>query len=362
MFQLTKGGLMKLLSLALALGFSMASFADYSRSYGGGTIDDDRNDGKMEIRIDQGLVRSIYIDWEDNHKDAVGSLYFYDSNNQFHDLGTRDVHAPGENFNVNMYTNGRIKIRAVKSDIYVRNVTVIYADYGPAPYPPRPQPPSPYPPRPQPPRPQPPTPYPPQPYPPQPQPPIPQPPAPVPAPNPNDIAIGQPQYGGNGCPQGSASATLSPDMKSLSLLFDSYQVEAGGVTGKSIDRKSCNVAIPVHIPQGFSISVIAVDYRGFNNLPYGAYSEFNVEYFFAGQTGPTDRRTFSGPLSQDFLISNTLQASAVVWSRCGTDVNLRTNTSMLVQTNQNFEQALSSVDSIDVNAGIVYQLQWRRCQ
>src|SRR3954467_15421199 len=86
----------------------------------------------------------------------------------------------------------------------------------------------------------------------------------------DDISLGGPGYGGTGCPSGSVSTTLSPDAKSLSLLFDSYQTEAGGDTGKTFDRKSCNIAIPVHVPQGLSISVLAVDYRGYNNLPLGA--------------------------------------------------------------------------------------------
>ena len=48
----------------------------------------------------------------------------------------------------------------------------------------------------------------------------------------DDIALGEPGYGGTGCPDGSASVTLSPDAKSLSILFDEYYVEAGGETNK----------------------------------------------------------------------------------------------------------------------------------
>lgn len=179
--------------------------------------------------------------------------------------------------------------------------------------------------------------------------------------NADDLQVGTPAYGGSGCPAGSASVTLSPDQKSLSILFDSYQMEAGGVTGKRVDRKSCNIAIPVHVPQGWSVSVFQVDYRGFNSLPQGATSQFNVEYFFAGGQGPRYARRFMGSLNQDFLISNSLEATALVWSPCGADVNLRTNSSMMVMTNSRNEQALSSVDSVDLNAGIIYQFQWRRC-
>lgn len=177
----------------------------------------------------------------------------------------------------------------------------------------------------------------------------------------DDIAVGTPSYGGTGCPTGSASVTLSPDAKSLSILFDSFTTEAGGATARTVDRKSCNIAIPVHVPQGYSLSVFQVDYRGFNALPTGARSQFNVEYFFAGSTGPRYSKNFFGPQNQDYLINNRLVAEAMIWSPCGRDVNLRTNASMMTMTNANREQALSSVDSVDISAGIVYQFQWRRC-
>ena len=176
----------------------------------------------------------------------------------------------------------------------------------------------------------------------------------------DDISLGTPGYGGTGCPAGTVSATLSPDAKSLSLLFDQYQVAVGGETHKSFDRKSCNIAIPVHVPQGMSVSILKIDFRGFNHLPQSATSQFNVEYFFAGTRGPAFQRRFRGPLDEDYLINNELAVDAIVWSGCGADVNLRTNSSMRVSTVANRE-AMASIDSEDVNAAIVYHLQWRQC-
>ena len=177
----------------------------------------------------------------------------------------------------------------------------------------------------------------------------------------DDISLGNPGYGGTGCPVGSVSATLSPDAKSLSLLFDQYQVAVGGKTGKSFDRKSCNIAIPVHVPQGLSVSVLKIDFRGFNHLPVSATSQFNVEYFFAGTQGPVFQQKFNGFLDEDYLINNVLTAEAIAWSGCGADVNLRTNSSMRVKTVSN-KEAMASIDSEDINAGIIYQLQWRKCE
>jgi hypothetical protein len=116
----------------------------------------------------------------------------------------------------------------------------------------------------------------------------------------------------------------------------------------------------VHVPQGLSVSILKIDFRGFNHLPRSASSQFNVEYFFAGTKGPSFQRKFRGPLDEDYLINNEITAEAIVWSGCGADVNLRTNSSMRLSSLYN-QEAMASIDSEDVNAAIVYQLQWKKC-
>ncbi|MBF0359476.1 MAG: DUF4360 domain-containing protein [Oligoflexia bacterium] len=179
---------------------------------------------------------------------------------------------------------------------------------------------------------------------------------------PQDISLGTPGYAGTGCPNGSASVTLAPDKKSLSILFDQYVATAGGTTGKSLDRKTCNLAVPVHVPQGYSISVFKIDYRGYVNVPVGGSGTFNVEYFFAGIRAPQYTKTFSGGHDGEYVLSDGLVGRAFVWSACGQDVNLRVNSSMLVRSNRGFEDAMGTVDSIDIKAGMVYHIQWRECR
>ena len=173
------------------------------------------------------------------------------------------------------------------------------------------------------------------------------------------LQLGNPAYGGTGCPSGTASAVLSPDNQSLSIIFDAYQVAASRVSGKSFDRKSCNLAIPVTIPQGYSLAIYSVDYRGFNHLPDGANSEFDVEYFFAGYRGPNFRHPFWGTLDDNYVISHEIPVAALVWSACGARTTLRANTSMRVSSYG--DDALSTVDSADVNAALIYHLEWKRC-
>lgn len=177
----------------------------------------------------------------------------------------------------------------------------------------------------------------------------------------DDVRLGDPEYGGTGCPAGSAAVALATDAKSLSILFDRFVVEAGGATGRTLERKNCNIAVPVHLPQGYSVSIFQIDYRGFNSLPYGAYSRFNVEYFFAGAQGPGYEKTFYGRLEDEFLIRNSLLESAVVWSPCGQQVILRANTGMLARTNNLNQATYSSIDSVDVSSGLTFNLRWKRC-
>jgi hypothetical protein len=175
-----------------------------------------------------------------------------------------------------------------------------------------------------------------------------------------DIQLGTPGYGGNGCPANSASVTLSDDKKSLTLIFDQFIVEAGGMN-KTIERKSCNIAIPVKIPQGFSVSVVNVDYRGYVALPSQATARLSAEYFLAGSVGPRFDKVFSGKTDTDYTFKNDIGIQAQVWSPCGADTILRVNAAMLVRTNRYNDEALATVDSADFKAGILYQLQWKRC-
>lgn len=178
----------------------------------------------------------------------------------------------------------------------------------------------------------------------------------------NDVQLGHVGARGSGCPGGTVDSILSPDKKSLSILFDGFVLEAGPMIGKRMDRKNCTVAIPVHVPNGLSVSLVAVDYRGYNFIPKKAQSQLRVEYFFAGRKGPRFMKTFRGGLDDEYVLQNKLALVANSWSKCGDDVNLRIATSMRLRNSNRHEDAMSTLDSIDLNAGIVYKLQYKKCK
>ncbi|MBF0362104.1 MAG: DUF4360 domain-containing protein [Oligoflexia bacterium] len=180
-----------------------------------------------------------------------------------------------------------------------------------------------------------------------------------------DVTLGDPTYSGNGCPSGTINATLSPDNKTLSVLFDQFIANAGNGSGGLLsDRKSCSLAIPVHLPNGYSVSVYKIDFRGHAEIPLNgdALGNLKVDYFFAGQQGVSLTKSFAPGFADDFTITDDLAATAEVWSSCGEDVILRTNTNISVKTNVSAEATMLSIDSIDMATGLTYHIRYQACQ
>lgn len=174
--------------------------------------------------------------------------------------------------------------------------------------------------------------------------------------------LGEPDFRGNGCGRNTASASISDDRQTLSVLFDSYIAEVGGALRQRADRKACNILIPIEVPRGYSVAVFKVDYRGFNSLPAGAKAEFKMDYFFGGRVGPRNIQSFEGPLENDFITNNNISTQIMEWSPCGRQMVLRAHSVMTLRTNREGEQALSTIDSADFQAGVTFKLQWRRCE
>jgi hypothetical protein len=167
-------------------------------------------------------------------------------------------------------------------------------------------------------------------------------------------SVGALGVGGTGCPAGTVRAAVTTD--SLSLRFSSFRASAGGA--RSFDRKSCGISIPLRVPAGMSVTIVGVTYRGTSNLPSGGSARLSAEIFFSGGQGPVATRTINGPTNGAFNFSTAAVGS--VWSACGATVNLRVNSSVLVKTARGIS-ASAGIRSQDVNAGLVYQLKFKRC-
>lgn len=176
----------------------------------------------------------------------------------------------------------------------------------------------------------------------------------------DSIELGLPAYGGNGCPQGSSDIFISPDQSEMFIRFNNYSAEAGGGLA-TLARKSCNLAIPLHLPGGISVSLVGVHYLGSVELPRKASATFNTEYFFVGQKSVKSTKEFTGKLVSDFHIEDEVAIESQTWSACGADTILRINSSMLVKANKRATRAVASVDGMALDAGIVFKIKTRSC-
>jgi hypothetical protein len=179
------------------------------------------------------------------------------------------------------------------------------------------------------------------------------------------ISLGQPAYGGTGCPAGSASVSLTEDAQTLSILFDSFVVQAPTIQGASFDRKSCNLRIPVRVGSGYQVALIAFDYNGFAAIPSGGRGNFEARYSYVGQARPAIfRKTFMGPQVNNYSLKNELISTTIDWSPCSTgkDLMMTVDANILAMTNQRQDAAQLSIDSVDVQTGLLYKYQLRRCR
>jgi Domain of unknown function (DUF4360) len=135
-------------------------------------------------------------------------------------------------------------------------------------------------------------------------------------------ALAQVGYGGNGCPAGSSSATVSPDGQELSILFDKF-IALGNTPGQS--RKSCNISMPIQVPQGFQAALDSIDYQGY--VAANTKGTLQADYFFAGKMGTPFKRTINGEKNYNIKDAQTTQ----IWSKCGAKTSMSVNVSMLAE-------------------------------
>lgn len=176
-----------------------------------------------------------------------------------------------------------------------------------------------------------------------------------------------PDYGGSGCPQGSISAILSPDQRTLSVLFDAYVARAGGDTGQPRSALNCKLKIPFNVPAGYRVQVVKMDYRGFISVPLGANAVFSASVHYLEKDGrptktPKFRRgkIFKGPRQEEVMLTSFLRGQH--WSPCGQSFVLMAESRLAVNTNPSHDDALSAIDSMDaVQKPVRYSLRWQKC-
>ena len=165
---------------------------------------------------------------------------------------------------------------------------------------------------------------------------------------------------GNGCPEGTYSVALSPDGTELSVLYSAFTAETDAT--HFFDFANCNIAIPIDVPDGITINLLGIDYRGLALIPSGGTGTLSRDYFFAGTQGPHLSSSVDiYDMFYQFYYSDEIPFE--IWSECGDDVIARSNVTIFV-TRPIFNspgEAMMTLFSIDYELSVLFHLEWEHC-
>lgn len=159
-------------------------------------------------------------------------------------------------------------------------------------------------------------------------------------------------FAGTGCKAGSIAIT-GENSSTLSILFEAY--DAGKTSVSGLRRAACNFSVPVHVPQGYQVSVLKADWQGFAE----GKTELRRKYFFAGHPNqPWEVNNFNASNGINYLKTDGRIHRSLSFSQCGVDKTLRINSSIRAKGKNSY----IAVDTADLSNKVVFQLQWKRCK
>jgi hypothetical protein len=169
---------------------------------------------------------------------------------------------------------------------------------------------------------------------------------------------------GSGCPAGSAYASVLPDNTGFRVTYRDFIAEAGGDAAPTGFRKTCQINLLVHIPQGFTFAIARADYAGRARLEDGATALQRTNYYFQGSSDNSYvDHPFAGPLRSIWHTIDATPVTELVFAPCGELRSLNLNTELRVDEGTlNPGRASSmSMRSTDGNVETIVQFQWKRC-
>ena len=174
------------------------------------------------------------------------------------------------------------------------------------------------------------------------------------APLPEEVGqVGQVAVGGTGC----ADATVKRISNGrIRIEGEKLAAEVGGDSGRSMDLKSCTIAIPVQVNEGYQIANADLTMSGSVRLAEGSAADARIESFFAGARGPLKTREYSGATRRRTIISTNYPDDQKVWTACGQDVILRINTRIKAELGTATDEG-----SLEIKRATVAPLEWRKC-
>lgn len=194
--------------------------------------------------------------------------------------------------------------------------------------------------------------------------------------NAQNVTLGTPILSGNGCPAGTASASLDPSLKAVSILFDSLIVSRAATDLPTpVMDASCTMKIPVQVDAGWNLDATNMIVRGvlINKSPAAiAYARLTAQLNNAvGYVVPPEVfgiKTLA--TDQDVLINAVVKPNAKAFCRPQRDLTFTISTGYTHRRDQfgrwiglrafDFYSAIDSADVGGVPVEINYKVS--RCQ
>ncbi|KAF9523961.1 hypothetical protein CPB83DRAFT_862019 [Crepidotus variabilis] len=164
-------------------------------------------------------------------------------------------------------------------------------------------------------------------------------------------------YAGNACPPGSTEFFVSNDRSAITGVFSDFFAETGPSVDPTLNNRSCQVSLNVHVPVGYRFSAANIAYNGLVDLGDEVVANFFATYSLEGRKASA-YSPYTGPVSSGSgsHYRRTDEFDFDAQTTCGGDVVLYVEPSLKVDnTAIPSESALLTADTIDLN------LFWRKC-
>lgn len=178
-----------------------------------------------------------------------------------------------------------------------------------------------------------------------------------------DYQLGNAMISGSGCPAGSAAVVVSPDKKTISVLFDKFTItKLANSQGPAI--ANCQLMIQVrNITPGYVLDTTTFDLRGFAQLPQGVTAILGTRGGAEG-AGRDNRIVEQISSSGDFSITRVAQQSNI--NRCHSRPNDMIRLGITLRINrlqQSNEDSILALDSADMgnDSGMKVGVALKQC-
>jgi len=183
-------------------------------------------------------------------------------------------------------------------------------------------------------------------------------------PDPSEIYIQNLSFFGSGCPDETVHGILADDGNSLIIRFLDFMAR-DVVSGDGLDRrKSCEVLVDLHAPDGFSFAVNQVRTYGFARLGAKSLAVQEVTLRFADDQ-PSQFLTFDerlqGPREGEFATSDLIADAALRWSPCGGSAPLSLGLITTLSGNAQGTEAVIGVSPQKGRYEHLLDFLWRPC-